>query len=292
MSEAMPLISVLVPAYNHESYIDECIRSVWEQDDPNVEIVLVDDGSRDGTADLARGLCEKSPISMRVFQQENRGINRTLNRALGLARGELIAVIASDDKFAPSRFSAQRALFAQRPRLQVVYANGRFWENGELAERVHDESVLRLLAQDAQSILQYLYTNVSPLYLQSCLIRRDFVQKVGGFDESVLADDWVLNIRMFQALQHAGEFAYADEDVFYYRRHGTNTSKDLALQSRRVLEVIDKYTPVEHQPSFRRRMYMHYARIALSRKNLGLALRYFMKGRAAQSAAGASSVSG
>ncbi|MBA2246286.1 MAG: glycosyltransferase [Gemmatimonadetes bacterium] len=281
MTELRPRISVLIPAYNHAAYIGECVASVWEQEEPGIEIVLIDDGSTDGTGEAALTLAERSPIPMQVVIQENRGSNRTLNRALRMARGEYVALLASDDKFAPNRFAAQLHLFAAHPEVQVVYGNGRFWQDGKLGERVHPEAVRKLLSRSAEGVLHHLYTNVSPLYVQTCLCKREFLLRIGGFDEAVLADDWVLNLRIFRALTAVGSFGYVDEDVFFYRRHDSNSSMNLVGQANRVIEVIDSYTPLPLRAEFKRRMYRHYAWIALCGRNLPLAVLYLLRGELA-----------
>jgi glycosyltransferase involved in cell wall biosynthesis len=274
MVEDLPGVSVLIPCYNHAAYLTQCVESIWAQPERGIEIILIDDGSTDGSAAIARELGERSPVPMRVVVQENVGLNRTLNRALRLARGEFVALIASDDWFAPDRFTAQLERFRQNPALRIAYGNGWAWEEGERSWRVHEPEVRELLGRPPAEILHYLYTNVSPLYIQSCLFRRDFLLEIGGFDEAVLADDWVLNILIFRALRSAAEFAYVDADVFHYRRHPANSSADLSSQAQRVLQVIDTYTPAEYRKPFKRRMYRHYAWIALARRQFLQGIRY------------------
>lgn len=272
-----PSISVLIPAYNHAEYIEECIQSIWDQHGFDIEIVLVDDGSTDATAERASAMAERSPVPMRVLQQENRGINPTLNRLLHLARGELVALISSDDKFAASRFDTQAALFLEQPELCVVYGNGRYWTDGHLGERVHGHDVEALLRQAPESILRHLLVNVSPLFVQTCLFRREFLLSVGGYDESMLADDWVLNIRIFRALSRTGKFAYVDQDLFCYRQHSTNVYKKFPQQCQRIIQVIDTHTPAEFRRTFKARIYREFVGVALTQRKLGWAVRYLMK---------------
>ena len=80
-----PLISVIVPVYNTERYIRRCIDSILENTYPNIEIICVDDGSSDGSADVLRGYSEKRNVS--VIHQENRGVSAARNTGLKAARG-------------------------------------------------------------------------------------------------------------------------------------------------------------------------------------------------------------
>lgn len=244
MTGATPMISIVMAAYQHAEYIEESVNSVWSQSYPNVELVVVDDASTDGTPAILKELRKHSPIPMRVFyNKENQGPNRTLNRAVGLAYAGLIGFLASDDKFAPNRFESQTKLFSKEPDLMIVYGNGWSFRNGNPVARLHGDEVKELLSQNANEILRYLYTHSSPFYLQTALVKKDFLLACGGYDEDVLADDWVLNIRFFQHLVRSGNFAYLDEDLAYYRLHDSNLHKNISRQVALKKEVVEKYTP-------------------------------------------------
>lgn len=271
-----PLVSILVPAYNHEAYVEELIRSIWRQNGPEMEIIVVDDGSSDRTHEIASALVLQSPCPMRVLRQDNRGINATLNRALEMAQGEFSAIIASDDRFADGRFPAQLQLFAAQPGLQVVYGNGRYWSGEELGGQVHDAAMQRRLNASPQEMLAYLVSHVPALFIQTCLFRTAFLRRIGGFDESLLADDWPLNIRIFSHLESRREFAFVDRDVFHYRQHGANSHRDYALHSRRVLEVIEKYTPAALKPAFLAEQHANLAMLALASLRWRAGLRHLL----------------
>lgn len=271
-----PAVSILVPAYNHEAYIEELIHSIWRQNGPEMEIIVVDDGSSDRTYEIVTALALHSPCPMRVLHQDNQGLNATLNRALKMAQGEFVAIIASDDRFADDRFAAQLNLFAANPQLQVVYGNGLYWFRGGLKDQVHDAAMKCLLRASPQEIFTYLVSHVPALFIQSCLFRTAFLQRIGGFDESLLADDWPLNIRVFENLKNIREFGFVDVDVFHYRQHGSNSHKDYELQSRRVLEVIEKYTPTPLKPAFLGEQHANLAMLALANLHWQAALRHLL----------------
>ena len=98
------LISVIVPAYNHEKYIEECIRSIMAQTYQNIELLVIDDGSKDGTFEILKALkpeCEKRFVRVVFETQENQGTRVTLNRLIDLAQGQYLYTIASDDMAKP-----------------------------------------------------------------------------------------------------------------------------------------------------------------------------------------------
>lgn len=105
----LPLISVIVPVYRVETYLDRCIRSIVEQTYSNLEILLVDDGSPDRSGEICDRWAEKDS-RIRVFHKENAGAGAARNMALDAARGELIAFADSDDYLAPDMYAHLYAL--------------------------------------------------------------------------------------------------------------------------------------------------------------------------------------
>ena len=99
-----PLISVIVPAYNVEPYIEKCVKSIINQDYPNLEIILVNDGSKDKTGELCDKLKETDD-RIQVIHQNNRGLSAARNSGLDLAHGEWIAFLDSDDWIEPEMYS-------------------------------------------------------------------------------------------------------------------------------------------------------------------------------------------
>ena len=91
------LISILIPAYNHEKFVEGCVRSVLEQDWPNVELLVVDDGSTDNTEELFERLVREADFPIQYKKKENGGKGRAINYGLDFARGELFFNVDSDD---------------------------------------------------------------------------------------------------------------------------------------------------------------------------------------------------
>jgi glycosyltransferase involved in cell wall biosynthesis len=242
-----PLISVLIPSYNHERYIEETIRSIWTQPYRQVEIIVVDDLSSDGSVALLKRLQGESRCRMEVLVNEERlGPAATVNRAISLANGELFALFASDDVYAEDPFSRSVEMFRKDPGLQIVYGNGTRFDGKRIRGVVHKEGVKKLLARSAPEILEYLYTNTSPLFMQTALIKKDLIINIGCFDESLKADDWLINIKIFRELARTGGgYAYRDEPVFMYRTHGANMHQNVSRHIALKMEFIDNVTP-EH----------------------------------------------
>ncbi len=101
----LPLVSVVIPAYNHEPFIAEAIDSVARQDYPYLEIIVVDDGSQDATYKQAEQSLVRCGWPYRLVRQDNRGAHAALNYGISLAQGEYIAILNSDDRYHPQRIS-------------------------------------------------------------------------------------------------------------------------------------------------------------------------------------------
>lgn len=113
-----PVISVLIPAHNAAPFLEDAVRSILSQTETDWEMVLINDGSTDATAEVAARLCAEDR-RIRYFEQENRGIVATLNRGLDLCRGELIARMDADDVARPDRLRKQRELLERHPSVVV-----------------------------------------------------------------------------------------------------------------------------------------------------------------------------
>lgn len=216
------LVSVVVPAYNHERYVEATLDSVRDEGYPNVEIVVIDDGSADGTWDRICAWKERNAgrLSIQAIRQQNAGLTVTLNRLLDRADGEYVTMLASDDRLVPGGLAARVSVLEARPDLiavfgdaRVVDANGRV--TSEHAIGFGDSRARARLRRDpAREIVEH-WGVPGPVMLY----RRDAVRKLGGYSEDLSLEDWDLYLR----LASRNAIAYIDETVAEYRWHGENT---------------------------------------------------------------------
>ena len=125
---AKPLVSVIIPAYNSADFIDEALKSVFDQTYKDLEIIVVDDGSTDDT----RAVLEKYGDRVNYHYQDNNGPASARNRGIKLARGKYIAFLDADDLWLPTKLEKQVALFKNRENLGFVTTGVcSFDENGD-----------------------------------------------------------------------------------------------------------------------------------------------------------------
>ena len=120
----MTSVSVVIPSYNHAAYVAEAIRSALDQSHGDLEVVITDDGSRDGTPDVIRRIADPR-IGLEVFEK-NRGAGVALNSAIRRARGEFICFLASDDFFLPGKLEKQVRFLRENPHVAAVFGMPRF----------------------------------------------------------------------------------------------------------------------------------------------------------------------
>jgi glycosyltransferase involved in cell wall biosynthesis len=181
----MPRVSVVIPTYNRRDLVREAIASVIAQSYADCELIVVDDGSGDGTAEVV----QQFP-GVRYVYQPNRGVSAARNAGVALARGELLAFLDSDDLWQPRKLEHQVAFFEQRPEAQVCQTDEIWTRNGV---RVNPHNKHRKAGGDifARSLELCL---VSP---SAVMMRRALFEKLGGFDETLPAcEDYDLWLRI------------------------------------------------------------------------------------------------
>ena len=214
-----PLVSVLIGAYNAAPYLGEAIESVLAQDYEPVELIVVDDGSTDGTADVARSFA-----AVQVICQENGGNGAARNRAVAHASGELYAFLDADDRFTPGKLTLQEAALDADPELDMVFGHVREFLSPEV-----DEETRARLRPPAPEPMPWTAPNLM-------LIRRESFQRVGLFTTSVrvgVTVDW------FARAKEAGlRYSILPEVVLERRLHTQNNGLRESASRSQYLEVI------------------------------------------------------
>jgi alpha-1,6-rhamnosyltransferase len=209
-----PLISVLVPCYNRERYIEETLLSILGQDYPNFELIVVDDGSQDRSVEKIQALQQQ--YDFQLYRQANQGVSAALNTALSHARGELVATPDSDDIMMPGRLTLQANYLREHPEVgclggQVVYI---------------DANGTRLKSEKGKGVRRYsfgeLLGKAKAIGATTALYRREAIDRVGGYDPQIRIQDFQMTLK----IAHLGyQVEVLPEVVSGYRRHEGNLSQ-------------------------------------------------------------------
>jgi glycosyltransferase involved in cell wall biosynthesis len=220
---ARPLVSVILPCFNTRDYIAEAIDSVLSQDYPNKELIVVDDGSTDGTLDVVRGYGDR----IRLLQCERGGPAAARNAGIAAARGEYLAFNDSDDVWLPGRLTAQVADLEAHPDIAANYVDIIWWFRGEdgdfhapeLAQASRDEygQPLVQIDQDQSGWLYHRLLFDSVMSTITVLLRKSLIDQIGPFDETLKrGEDYDMWLRASRVTQ-IHKLAYPGA---LYRRHG------------------------------------------------------------------------
>jgi len=206
MTNNSPLVSAVIPVYNGERFLAETIESVLAQTYKNIECIVVNDGSTDGTAEICRSYGDR----IRYFEKPNGGVSSARNLGIANANGELIAFLDADDLWKAEKIEQQVALFEQDSNVGLLYSS----------VRIIDEkgAVISLAKVDfAKDPLARILLLESPVYLtMTGLVPRTVLDRVGSFDErlSTSADaDLACRIALRYPLKHI------EEPLADYRKH-------------------------------------------------------------------------
>lgn len=230
----MQKVSVIVPVFNRVAYIRQTLESVFIQDFPAIELIVIDDGSTDGSFELIEQMSEQHGFILLTHPgRANRGQSASINLGIEACTGDYIAILDSDDLFLPGKISAQVNVLQEHPEVGLVYGMGQAIdsEGNYLYTMLGDDHVEN---NDPNEMLLDCYF----LLPQNSLVRKEVYDKVGGFDESLRSgQDHDMLIRMAEVVS----FRFEPDLVFQYRRHSDSiSSKGQEVRWRAAFVILDK----------------------------------------------------
>lgn len=203
-----PLVTIITPAYNRASYLDETIQSVLGQDYPNLEYIVLDDGSTDNTREVMAGYDGR----IRWESHANMGETRTVNKGFSMANGEIIGVVNSDDPLLPGAITALVSRLMSDPELLVVYPDWDYIDkDGKFIEHVNtpEYSYMKMLR------------NFQCVPSVGTLFRRKVVEMTGGRDENFR---YVADLDFWLRAGMRGPFARLPKTLATFRVHPDSAS--------------------------------------------------------------------
>lgn len=242
---SLPMISLVVPAYNEGIVIQAAIRSLLQLDYPNYEIIVIDDGSSDDTYEKAMAVSrEQHDIPVRVITKRNGGKAEALNTGMTLARGEFILNMDGDSKLSSNTLRACIRHF-ENPKIGAVAGNVKvvnrenMWTKIQALEYVEGLA----MARKAQSFMRVVNIIPGPLGM----FRKTVLQQVGGYDSDTFAEDCDLTLKL---LMHGWHIAYEPSAIAWVET--PSRLLDLLKQryrwTRGILQATAKHSHTLWQP--------------------------------------------
>ncbi|MEG0869596.1 MAG: glycosyltransferase [Hafnia sp.] len=229
-----PLVSICIPVYNHASFVVDCISSVLAQCYENIELIIIDDGSQDASAECVAQMveaCEKRFVRFKFISRPNKGLSRTLNEAIEWAEGEYFCALASDDKMLPNKTNV--LVTHLRNNQKCVAAFGSVY--------LIDANGVRKAARKRQSIYSFddVFRLKAELPAPASLMRLASLKEQGGFNVETRLEDLDMWLRLTCVKEHYLEVL--PELLAEYRLHPANNWKLVDVMSREQLRIIDHY---------------------------------------------------
>ncbi|MBA3997514.1 MAG: hypothetical protein C0466_10135 [Candidatus Accumulibacter sp.] len=204
-------VSILVPTYNRANYIGECLDSLLAQTEPALEIIVIDDGSEDGTADLLRAYGER----IRYVRKENGGKPSAVNLGLALARGQLIWIFDDDDVALPDAIASRTAALRARPDAGFVFSSHYYGSDDAQGRIVRGRPHVAPAYGDDRFFAELMKGCF--FHLATALVRAEVYREVGGFDAELLSsEDYDMQLRL---ARHCPA-AFSPAPSFIFRQHG------------------------------------------------------------------------
>ncbi|WP_265462425.1 glycosyltransferase [Aeromonas salmonicida] len=211
-----PLVTVVIPSYNHAHYIERAINSVYSQTYKNLEVIVVDDGSSDASVELINKLSLE--MGFIFIEQSNIGVSKTLNKAIkDYSNGKYICVLASDDYFHPEKIEKQMKEIIKSSDSEFCYTKAMEFDS-ESGTTIREFPKKIIQGKVLDEILFH-----QPYAAGTIMFTRSLFDRVGGFDEGLKIEDWDFSIRCAAETS----FSVVAEPLFFYRSHKNNTIKKL-----------------------------------------------------------------
>ncbi len=230
-------VSVIMPAYNGEKYIDGAMRSVIEQTYKNLELIVIDDGSSDRTSEIVMGI--KSTDERVVYlSQTNAGQGKARNTGIKVARGEFIAFLDQDDLWIEKKLERQIEALKET-KADVVFSGSFVFRDDNVADETMPWDTLRGLFDGAAMFpLLFMFDRIPML---SAIVRKDALRKVGLLEEDRRyqnCDDYDLWLKLAEC---GATFVGLSERLVRYRLHGNQASQNTVRMIRTQIALMEKW---------------------------------------------------
>ncbi len=227
-----PLVSVIIPVYNGEKYVQECLESVYQQTYRPIEVIIVDDGSTDNSLQAVK----KVPGEKKIIAQQNRDVSHARNTGVSNAAGEFIAFLDQDDIWHHEKLEKQVQVFQAELEVDLIFTDLiKFNEEGKMrhpkdrhryASKLNDENLFAMLVRK----------NV--LMPSAVMVKKEGFVKAGMFDPQFkTCGDYEMWLRMASKNM---KFRYVAEPLTMYRYHSKNVSKQTLTMHNDRIKVMEK----------------------------------------------------
>ena len=238
MNNSNSLVSVVIPCYNHENFVQDSIQSVIDQTYDNIELIVIDDGSKDNSVLKIQEMiaaCKERFVKFEFRSRPNKGLSSTLNEALEWCSGDYFSPLASDDQMLENKTAIQVDFLNRNSSCTAVFGGFQIIDDNS---QVIDTKLGLKKVYDFKKI--YLHRHDLPA--PTAMMRLNTVKALNNYDPKIKIEDWY----MWLKLSMVGDLIYLPILMSKYRHHENNTSKNSSLMKEERLKIINLYSEVTY----------------------------------------------
>lgn len=231
-------VSIIIPLYNGEPFIEATIHSVLEQTHQNIEIIILDDGSSDNSAEIVQTINDDRIHY--ILNETNLGLNKNIKKGIELATGEYICILGHDDLYVKDKLEKQ-ITYIEENNLDGVYAACFILDkDGTVSEHLCNDFDQKVKNKD-RTLINDIYIpdyKVTLPMSQSALFKSVVLKELNPLRDKVRLDDWPILVKAFENYN----MGFINEPMFYWRQHDNNMHKNIwyniTISVEALLEVI------------------------------------------------------
>jgi len=267
-----PLVSIIIPCYNHEKYIEKCIMSVVNQTYKNIELIVIDDGSKDNSPAILEKLQKQYGFFLEI--QSNMGLAKTLNKAIrNYSHGKYIVGCGSDDFLTLDRIEKQVRYIEAHP--EYVMVCGKAYMVDEDSKIIEGFSIIDPVIDPVKDVTFESLLERNPIPSSSVMIRKDVWEECGGYNENTVVED----LDLWLKVAYRYTIGYMDDYFVYYRWHGENMTGNTSKMCHAVWTIVQSWKD-KIEPAFARKVLARRSAISfniLARQHKKESLGYLKK---------------
>ena len=224
-----PLVSILIPLYNHEKYVEFAIKSVMNQTYKNIELIVINDGSTDNSDEIIQSLLKK--YKFEYYRQENKGLIFTIEKLRNLAKGKYISLLASDDAFVNNKIEVLVDYLENNPQYSMVYSNMHLINiEDEIIGSIKDGGKEGFIFEDLLCG-NFFINSLTTLLKKEIYLKYDYEK---GYIE---------DFQMWLKIAKENQIGFVDKHLSFYRvGNSLSLSSNLQKMQNAEYEIISKYS--------------------------------------------------
>lgn len=234
-----PLVSIVIPCYNHEHFVKDCVQSIINQTYRNIELIIIDDGSVDNSIlriEEMINICNSRFNSFKFIKRENRGLCATLNEALSICNGKYFSAIASDDVLLDQKIQKQVEYLEKNLDCVAVFGGVNLIDK-------NSKFIKKIIPRDKDLSFHNIIMSNYAIFAPTQLIRMKSLLSLGSqpYPTHLKIEDWYMWLKLAQI----GKLKNIQEVFVGYRQHDSNTSKKIAIIQKGRVDVISEFSNID-----------------------------------------------